>query len=972
MRGLVKLHRIIPDSKRLGRLGDSQMEKQKTASRLSELVERFDRNHSDYKGLNYKEAQVRKEFLDPLFKLLGWDIDNQAGNAEAYKEVIHEDTLKIAGATKAPDYCFRIGGIRKFFVEAKKPSVGIEDDPDSAYQLRRYAWSSKLPLSVLTNFEHFAVYDCRYKPSKTDKASVARILLIRYDQLPSRWSDISLFSRESILKGTFDKFLKSRKPKGTAEVDEAFLDEIESWRKSLARVLALRNAWLTQPQLNVAVQLIIDRIVFLRICEDRGIEPYGQLQGLLGEEKIYKRMSALFQKADDRYNSGLFHFTKEKEREESPDSLTPRLEIDDRPLRDILNRLYYPESPYEFSVLPASILGQVYEKFLGSVIRLTAGHQAKVEEKEEVRKAGGVYYTPTYIVDFIVKHTMGELLRDKTPREVSNLKIVDPACGSGSFLIEAYQHLLDWHLAFYSQQPTRYKKVLFGTETGEVRLRNSEKKRILLNNVHGVDIDSQAVEVTKLSLLLKVLEGETQQSITEQFRLFNDRALPDLARNIRRGDSLVSSDVLKDQQLSLPEADASDECADVDFFDWNTEFPEIWSRKLKGFDVVIGNPPYVYRNATEDVLRSYYLKYYKSAEGNFELYKFFLERSLDLCNASGAIGMIVSATFLVQPSFEKLRRLLSEETTIEQLAPLGPKAFKDATVDTAIIVLKPSKPTGQTRISVRAPKEPSELVETKPYKIRQSRFKNNDSCVFDYRLTEEGAKVADYLMSEFDPIETEFEFGVGINTGFIKAELTSDRKVDHRYHPMVSGTGISRYGLVRTDGWIMYDADYVKSRGDRGRSLPAEHLLMTDKILVVRTRNLSLDTRIIATIDTSGAYNLNRLSNIVARGESSLYGLLGVLNSRVYNWLYSTRYYDYEIKPVYLKASPIPDVNDPKLVKLVKTITSIQAQLERATSDEEREKLVRKVNILEALINAQVEKLFGLTKNQLAIISEQL
>src|SRR6266498_2469735 len=202
-----------------------------------ELVERFERNRVAYLSGQYNETQLRREFLDPLFISLGWDVDNKQGYAEAYKDVIHEDAIKIGGATKAPDYCFRIGGTRKFFLEAKKPSVDIKTDADPAYQLRRYAWSAKLPLSILTDFEELAVYDCRVEPRLSDKASVARVLYLNFREYPSRWDDIAkIFARDAILKGSFDKFAESTKAKrGTAEVDDAFLSEIEKWRADLAR-----------------------------------------------------------------------------------------------------------------------------------------------------------------------------------------------------------------------------------------------------------------------------------------------------------------------------------------------------------------------------------------------------------------------------------------------------------------------------------------------------------------------------------------------------------------------------------------------------------------------------------------------------------------------------------------------------------------------------------------------------------------
>ncbi|MCX6908670.1 MAG: restriction endonuclease subunit M, partial [Verrucomicrobia bacterium] len=430
---------------------------------IQELVERFKANHDAYRSAAYNEEQCRAEFINPFFLALGWDIENKAGWSETYKDVLHEEAIKMGEATKAPDYCFRVGGARKFFVEAKRPSVDLKDDIAPAYQLRRYAWTTKLPLSVLTDFEEFAVYDCRVRPFPTDKPSTGRVLYLGFEEYPQRWDDIAaIFSKDAVLKGRLDKFAESNKvKKGTADVDDEFLREIENWRDLLARNLALRNPALTQRELNFAVTRIIDRIVFLRICEGRGIEHYGRLQSLLNGAQIYPRLCELFQRADERYNSGLFHFTTEKERPEAPDALTLSLALDDKPLKEIIENLYYPKSPYAFSALPAEVLGQVYEQFLGKVIRLTEGHQAKVEEKPEVKKAGGVYYTPAYIVDYIVKNTVGKLLGQSrtgilpvqssseatgkmpvlpsglTPKKAAKLRILDPACGSGSFLIGA-------------------------------------------------------------------------------------------------------------------------------------------------------------------------------------------------------------------------------------------------------------------------------------------------------------------------------------------------------------------------------------------------------------------------------------------------------------------------------------------------------------------------------------------------------
>ena len=247
---------------------------------IKDLVKRFDEHRDAYRSGKYNETQLRREFLDPFFEALGWDVFNRQSYAEMYKDVIHEDSLEIEGENKAPDYAFRIGGTRKFFVEAKKPSVKIETDIHPAFQLRRYAWSAKLALSILTDFEEFAVYDCRAKPDKTDRASTGRVKLLSYKDYVEKWDEIAdIFSREAVLKGSFDSYAEGLKGrKGTAEVDDAFLAEIERWRDLLAKNIAIRNPSLSVRELNYAVQMTIDRIVFLRICEDRGVEHDEQLK----------------------------------------------------------------------------------------------------------------------------------------------------------------------------------------------------------------------------------------------------------------------------------------------------------------------------------------------------------------------------------------------------------------------------------------------------------------------------------------------------------------------------------------------------------------------------------------------------------------------------------------------------------------------------------------------------------------------
>jgi tRNA1(Val) A37 N6-methylase TrmN6 len=663
---------------------------------ILQLVENFEIHRCAYLSQDYNEAQVRLEFIDPFFEALGWDMFNKQSYAFAYKDVIHEDAIHVGGATKAPDYAFRIGGTRKFFVEAKKPAVNLKDAISPAYQLRRYAWSAKLPLSILTDFEEFTVYDCRLKPTLTDKPSTGRIQLLTYRDYPTHWDEIfSVFSREAVLKGSFDQYAESATGKhGTAEVDHAFLAEIERWRDLLAHNIALRNPSLSQRDLNYAVQMTIDRLIFLRICEDRGIEFYGQLQALLNGTETYSRLCQLYRNADDRYNSGLFHFRAEKGQADTPDTLSLGLALDDKPLKDILANLYYPESPYEFSVLPADILGQVYEQFLGKVIRLTSAHHAVVEDKPEVKKAGGVFYTPTFIVDYIVKHSLGDLLQNKHPGEVglgrgAPIRVLDMACGSGSFLLGAYQHLLDWYLNTYTaSEPEKYatgrSPQLVQVSHGEWRLTTSERKRILLDHIYGVDIDPQAVEVTKLSLLLKVLEGESQDTVGKQLSLFHQRALPDLGQNIKCGNSLIGPDFYSAQQSNFLDPE---EQYRINAFDWQHEYAHVFA-SYGGFDVIIGNPPYrmLQPHNTEKEILSYLRKQYVAAEYKLEMFHMFLQKSISILSEGGYHGFIVPATILNNVYAEPLRKWIRERCCINMISVANKKVFENADVHTAVLL----------------------------------------------------------------------------------------------------------------------------------------------------------------------------------------------------------------------------------------------------------------------------------------------
>ncbi len=952
---------------------------------IADLVERFEQQGDAYKSGRYNEAQLRKEFVDPMFKALGWDMENISGYAEAYKDVIHEDAIKIGGATKAPDYCFRIGGTRKFFLEAKKPSVDIKTDADPAYQLRRYAWSAKLPLSILTDFEELAVYDCRVEPRLSDKASVARVLYLNFREYPSRWDDIAkIFARDAILKGSFDKFAESTKAKrGTAEVDDAFLSEIEKWRADLARNLALRNPKLSQRDLNFSVQRTIDRIVFLRICEDRRIEVYGRLQALLNGEHTYRRLYHLFREADERYNSGLFYFQKERDRVEPRDDLTPELEIDDVVLKKIIRRLYYPDSPYEFSVLPADILGQVYEQFLGKVIRLTEGHQAKVEDKPEVKKAGGVYYTPTYIVDYIVRNTIGKLLKNKMPKQAAKLRILDPACGSGSFLIGAYQHLLDWHRDWYSDnEPKKWatgkNPAIYQGPGGEWKLTTTERKRILLQNIFGVDIDAQAVEVTKLSLLLKVLEGESEQTLATQLRFYHERALPDLGRNIKCGNSLIGPDFYEQQEMDFLDAE---ERYRINVFDWGGKdgFPEIM--KAAGFDVIIGNPPYgVPFVETEN---DYLAGHFPETEKFPDSYCLFMVKALRLLRDGGFLSFIVPNTFCDLENCGAFRGWLLRGYTLQDIWQSG-WAFKSAIVDTLVFRILKQKPMKSDCVQIS--------VDNREYTRPIREFLQNELTKIDYRNTEDDRrllrKIQQQLCVFLGSLATVkagvkmYEKGQGTplqTTETMKMRpFSTIGKCPHGWRPLYRGEDISRYEIAPPREFVNYGPWLAAPR--------SPDLFVSPKLLMRRT-----DDRLLASIDKDSALCVNschviKLNRSSPTQLSELY-VLGLLNSKLLQRVFELQNPQMvekvfaEIKVIYVERLPIRriDMNNSadkarhdRMVGLVERMLDLHKQLAGAKTDYAKTNLQRQIDATDVQIDKLVYELYGLTEDEVRVVERTI
>ena len=773
---------------------------------VAKLCQYFAANRQSFLAPGVKEAHVRQSLIDPFFAALGWDVRNASMAAPQYREVIPEDSLDVEGQLKAPDYTFRVGTLPKFYVEAKKCGVNISADPAPAYQLRRYGFSAKLALSILTDFDELGVYDCAARPRPGDKASHARIQYFGFTEYPDHWREIwDVFSREAVWSGTFDQYAASKRKRGTSEVDSEFLKDIEGWRDVLARNLALRNSNLSADDLNAAVQRIIDRLIFLRMAEDRGLESYGQLLKLCEQPDIYNRfMSGVCRKADQKYNSGLFHFQKETGVSDAPDTLTPRLAVDDNALKPILQSLYFEHGcPYHFGVLPVEILGTVYERFLGKVIRLTAGHQAKVEEKPEVRKAGGVYYTPAYIVNYIVQNTIGKQIEGKSPADLAGgkttppFRVLDMACGSGSFLLGAYQFLLDhclkWHLANPSTKPVR---AVCLNAKGETCLTIAERKRILTTHIYGVDIDRQAVETTKLSLLLKALEGENDISLSQQMTLLHERALPNLSDNIKCGNSLIESDYFSGQ--ILPNAE---ELRHVNPFDWAAEFPD--AMQAGGFNCVIGNPPYGAELSIDQ--KAYFHKLFTGEFKSIDTFELFLLQSRRKLQRDGRISMIIPASWFTGEKYEASRRILVNELYPVVAYALPFDVFKDAYIDTAIIVLT-SAASENCLVHFFPKKERLTVIsDNLGSQVPTVNIRQDSQCRLSMMLSKQTAPVLEKVNIPNVQFSDWFDISRGVQP-YSRSKHTEQQiqsrflhatsRINEQYMPELQGNELSRYFIA--------------------------------------------------------------------------------------------------------------------------------------------------------------------------------
>ena len=977
---------------------------------LTQLVDKFERERERFQQPDYNEAQLREQFVNPFFRALGWDLGEQ---------VLHEAGLRSGGAVKHPDYTFLAGNRRAFYVETKKPAIDIGNSIEPAEQLRSYGWSGDTALGILTNFAEFAVYDCRIEPKQGDSAEEARVLYLTHSQYLDQWQRLrAALAPEAVRQGAHRDLLEAT-AKGVLRVDEAFLRDMESWRVDLAEHLHKQARFidrtLDQRELNHLVQRTIDRIVFLRIAEDRNLEPYGRLERAAEVRRnVYNEIKRLYLAADKRYNSGLFHFDPADKSRPDADTLSLEIYIVDNVLRRIIRDLYPPKSRYQFSVISADILGQVYERFLGKVIEVRSDGESTavaVEEKPEVRKAGGVYYTPGYIVDYIVENTVGALLHDKSPDETAQLRLLDPACGSGSFLTGAYQYLLDWHLKRYQQEPARYKNRVRHSPDGII-LRLEEKRRILLNNIYGVDLDQNAVEVSKLALLLKMLENEGDSAD------LREPLLPDLSGNIKWGNSLIGSDFFAGRVLA--EAD-DDELLRVKPFDWagKSGFGAIMA--AGGFDAVIGNPPYVRQETLGKEFKDYAKRHFETYAGTADLYTYFIERGVKLLNDKGLFGIIVANKWMRARYGKPLRTWLKKQA-IREIVDFGDTpVFQQATTYPCILTIGKG---GADDSFAAAQVDTLEFSSLREH-VASLRYAVDKTLLDDggWSLArQEVQALVNRLMTNMPSLDTyvQKEIYRGVTTGLNKAFVIDDdtraRLIEESPNsaelikPFVAGRDVKKYGTLTPNKYLIFTRrgvdiesypvilDYLNqfrsslepkpndwSGGSWSGRTPGNYNWFEIQDTVDYWRKFEQPKIILPDISLRGNFTYDADDAFCANTAYIIpvddKYLLGILNSKLITFIYSSISSTYRggyLRFIYQYLAQLPiraiDFDNPadvqmhdKMVELVETMLDLHRQLPGLTAVQ-RGVVEQRIEAVDREIDGLVYRLYGLSGEERRIV----
>lgn len=888
---------------------------QKSAKdQIRQLIEKYHQVINSNKVKGYTEEETKKDFVQPLFVALGWDVSSK-----------EEVTAEEAQSSGRVDYGFYLDGRIKFYLEAKPLKADIQDE-DYAKQAIRYSWNKGVDWAVLTDFESLKIFYCQ---DPTQSLFSKLVFEIRFDEYIDRLDQLWLLSKDSFKANELDLYAqKHGKKMQKILVGDQLYKHLNECRQMLIEKLGTWNGIKDQRLLDEGVQKLLDRLIFIRVAEDRGIEPPTLIPLLRAWENnkegktLYESMIGKFRELDNTYNSNLFTEHPFERWNESPG-------VTEKVIETFQGKASYYE--YDFKIMPADVLGAVYENYLGHM--LAESEKGTVLDKNlKKRKEQGIYYTPEFIVDYIVKNALKPVLdKCQSVNDLKKIKVLDPACGSGSFLIKALEVINEKYKEF------NYK----GDEMTKIM--------ILQENLFGVDLDEQAVEIARLNLLINSLEKRMK--------------LPKLDKNIKNGNSLISG---SDEELLKY---FGKNFRDKKPFNWEEEFPEVF--KQGGFDVIIGNPPYVFGGnyGIENLDKEYFKYRFISGGGKINLFTLFMEKSLKSLKNEGLLSFIIPNTFLRVTSYEKTREYVLNNSCIKQIADLGTDIFGGAVTSSIIILLeKQVKNIEDNAIEIKSG------LNGIPQIVRQEEF-NKGSFVFSMNNSPRELQILSKLEEGALPLGSlcsELIFGVVITKN--RNELVSNIQKPG-FKPFLEGKDISRYYIRPVKKYL----DYTPNKLHRPRTIKIFE--SKEKLLIQRITGGSTPLKV--AYDNKQFYNKESINNLILKKDVpyNIKYILGILNSKLINWFYKTRFTNASILTVniskeYLSQIPIKKADrnmQRSITVFVDKMLILNNELLNETENSDKwRKITEEIKKTDIKIDEEVYKLYGLTPEEIEIFKESV
>lgn len=983
---------------------------------ISDLIQRLERRRDVRIPGTAEIMELWEEYIDPTFIALGWDM-RESTITTRYRGAFARH-LRVTTRDRATysSCSFGLDGHPQFLVVLETPPVCVADRAEGCPGLRRYAWNAGIPLLVVTNSEEWAVFDCTRMPELPDNEAEARIATFTFRDCPGRWDWISsIFSREAVTGGSIgDYALKATEKHGSAGVATVLLRDLEKWREILARNIAHRNHMISTDELNDAVHQTLCRLIFLRVCKDRGID--------IPEPFLAHREGAI----------------------------SPWM-IDDTVIGEITRGLSGPSGPYEVAAIPPSTLAGIFDRFLEKTVRMRGGHHPVIE----IRPGGsdpGSGTPPRPVVEYMARNLTGDLTGNRTPRDIAPLHILDPSCGGGCFLSGVYQALLDWHVDWYTvhlipgllaSSPPNHPENNFpppGTiPAGECRegrvglpvlnlfhdtnpglqygwrLSFQEKTRILFDTIYGVDINPQAVRMTILLLMLHLIRDE--DGTTPDCSAIPGSVLPTLREHIRCGNTLIGPDYF---DLGQTHPFHYREEKKVNPFTWHEAFPGVMDRG--GFDALIGNPPSSIPIVTREQ-KQYLQTHYSVYRGTPDLTPYFIEKGISLLAPGGKLSVLVSSAWLRAGDGKPLRKYLMDRQIIEIIDFEGRRNEIRGSCILRVSNTRPARPFRAVKVKSLACMDLDGYVRSCGHPVDQSMLHDGGWTLEDTRaasilgkLRAAGRPLDEYVMGQITP-----GTGSGYPTSAVidepekKRLLREDPKKSLLLKPFLRAEDIHRYTRPRPGGYVIlkpggWPASH-EGIPDPGKGIPVhEHRLTRHpfqnrsaegkgsashenpggpgmhggslSMVYPRIITASHAERPSFTLDTGSSLVEDQIT-IIAHHD--LY-LLGVLNSSIMDFfVHATTTGKPGVYPRYTPRSlsriPVytPDFDNPedksrhdRIEVLVTRLLDLHDRLRLVTRSDEQCLVREEIDATESAVDEIVYALYALTKAERNFITDEI